>query len=252
MPSAGAGPQPAGTAVISVVTDGPGIADVFRSLGVRVVASMDELRRLLPTLGAGGAVILPNDPQILAECGATGSAAPSGASGPWSPGCGDDPGIVLVPTVNIPQGLAAAVAYSPTSDARANVTAMERALKGVHSIEILRGGGGRDGCFRALLNGRRVATQPASPGAGCSPETAASTSAASTVLAAALGRIAGAKPDVVTICAGAGVTDAEVRELADGVEARFPGVAVELVDGGQETSYALVSVEREAGWPSES
>jgi dihydroxyacetone kinase-like predicted kinase len=213
-------------AMIAVVA-GEGLRQLFASLyGVSTVLERHEAASpSLEALGAAVAgvpservLVLPNDDRL---CSALEEA---------SLGVGDR--VLVVPTRNAPEGVAAALAFDPTRSAEDNVRAMTSAARGVRAVRVAYQSDG----------GRVVATygdRPISDGTELL-ETAEH----------AIGALASrdaASPALVTIYHGAGTVPAEARDLAERLEQRFPGVETEIVAGGQPECSLWITLEPNAG-----
>ena len=143
--------------------------------------------------------------------------------------------IHVVPTKNVPQGVAALLAFNPEGTWQENVDAMTAALSNVASVEVALGVKGAkiggvevsEGQYIGLLEGQLVT-------AADRPETA---------LTSALD-LAGLSADaIVTLYYGAGAQASDAELVAQGLASRFPGIQVEVIDGGQPHYQYLASVE---------
>jgi dihydroxyacetone kinase-like predicted kinase len=146
-----------------------------------------------------------------------------------------DTPVTVVPSRNIPQGVAAMLAFNPDLDGDGNTEAMSNALADISSGEIttavrsttLNGVAVEQGQIIALLDGEIIA-------------------AATTPHDALLALLDHAAPDdgsLVTLYHGADTPAAEATATASAVEARFTGVDVEVQEGGQAHYQYLVSIE---------
>ena len=226
-----AAPQPRERAAFAVVPVAPseGVARIFRSLGAAAVVSggqtmnpnAAEIIAAVEQANADFAVVLPNNKNIVLA--AEQAAALSGAP------------IAVVPSVSVPQGVAAMLAVNPDLDPQANADAMAAALGSVRSGEVttavrsavIDGAPVEEGQAVALLDGA-LAAAAASP-----------TDALAAMLDAA-GVGAGA---LVTLYYGAGLAESDARDAAAALAVRFPGAEIEIYDGGQPHYHYLVSIE---------
>ena len=214
---------------IVAVAPGGGLEELFRSLGAHAVVaggqtmnpSCQQLLDAVEALGAEETVLLPNNSNVVlaAQQAADLSATP----------------LRVVPSQNIPQGIAAMIAFNDQSDLDANVEAMSGALDEVRSGEIVTairdaqvdGHSVREGDVMASLDGALVA----------------SGASRADVLEAL---VAGAEPSegsLVTLYWGGDADEAEAEEFVPRLQQRFPGVEVEVVKGGQPFYHYLVSIE---------
>ena len=121
----------AGTVVVAVVA-GEGNKQLFRDLGCAAIVdggqsmnpSAAQLLEAVESLGAGEAVILPNNGNVIL----TAEQAAGMSAGH----------IAVVPSTSIPVGLAAMVAFDPGADAVDNARLMQDAIAEVRSGEVTR------------------------------------------------------------------------------------------------------------------
>ncbi|MEE8464896.1 MAG: DAK2 domain-containing protein [Dehalococcoidia bacterium] len=210
------------------VTPGDGLANLFRDSGCAAVIqggqtmnpSVGQILDAARATGAKDVIILPNNSNVVL-------AAEQAAAA--------ESFIHVLPTKNVPQGVAALLAFNPEGSWQDNIDAMNVSLSGVASVEVALGVRGAniggvevaEGQYIGLLE-RRLVT------AGDDPETA---------LRSALD-LAGLSSDaIVTLYYGAGVQASEAESVAQGLKIGFPGIQVDLIDGGQPHYQYLASVE---------
>ncbi len=214
---------------VVAVAPGPGFQAILLDLGAAAVVlggptqhpSTEDLVEGIRLAGGRGAIILPNHPDVLltakqAERMALGRAQ-------------------VVASRSVPQGIAALLALDPDLDLAANRERMERAMAGVHTIEVTTavrdsrqdGQQIRRGSWLAVLDGRIVATgeQPAA------------------VVLAALATIGPESLELVTLYRGADATAADLAALADAIRERHPHLEVERQEGGQPLYPFVISAE---------
>jgi len=218
-------PSPRKLAVVAVVS-GEGFARVFRSLGAAVIVpggatmnpSTKEILRGIEAAPSDRVLLLPNNGNVLA--------AAEQAAGMSSKR------VTVLPSRNMPQGVAALLAFNPEADDEANIEAMERACSQVRVLEVTRAVRParwgrlriRRGQVIGLLDGELVAARKDVPG----------------LVAEVLPRLLPA--EVVTIYYGDGVSEGEARNLSRlFVENDVP--EVEVVYGGQPNYGYVISVE---------
>jgi dihydroxyacetone kinase-like predicted kinase len=217
-----------GVAVVAVAP-GDGIARVFKDLGVAQIVSggqtmnpsaaqlLDAVRRA----NAQHTVILPNNPNIVMAANQAATIAGGG--------------VYVVPSRNVPQGVAAMLAFNPEFDAQQVFETMSDALGSVRSGEVTtavrstRIGGidVHEGQAIAMLDDELVA-------AAASPNEA---------LIALLQRAEVSEGTLVTLYTGHGNPQSQTGFAINAITARFPGVEVEVIDGGQAHYNYLVSIE---------
>lgn len=214
-------------AVVAVV-QGEGLGRLFRDAGGSGV--IDGGQTMNPSVGqilshatampAAQVIVLPNNPNVLA-------AANQAAA--------RDPRLHVVPSTSMPQGVAALLAFSPEESLEHNIEAMSAVLPEITSMEVTQavrsttiGGVTVDaGQYIGLIEGELAAS-------GKTPEEA---------LESVLDRIVTSAVQVVTIYSGIEAVIGATQGLSSGLENRFPGIQVDLVDGGQPHYHYLASVE---------
>ncbi|MDA0799284.1 MAG: DAK2 domain-containing protein [Chloroflexi bacterium] len=214
---------------VVAVAPGDGLMRLFRDQGATQVVgggqtmnpSSAQLLDAIKRANAGHTYLLPNNPNIILA--ANQAAELTGDS------------VTVIPSRNIPQGIAAMLAFNPDLDAEANAAAMESALTDVQSGEVttavrsttLNGVSIVEGQAIALLDGVVVA-------------------ATATPNDALIAMLAGAELEagnLVTLYWGADTPGRIASEAAGAIEARFPGVEVDILEGGQPHYTYLVSIE---------
>ena len=219
-------PAPLGVAAVAW---GRGIEELFRSLGAGAVLvggqtmnpSTQDLLDAVESLGAEAALVLPNNSNIIPAARQAAEVSPRR--------------LRVVATRNIPQGVAAMLAYNPELDAEANAEAMEKAAASVRCGELVTAV--RD----ATVNGKSI-------GAGEIMGTldgalVASGTSCLEVLVSLARAAAPGEGALITLYWGGDTADADAREAARRLEGCCPGVEVELVYGGQPHYHYLVSIE---------
>ena len=214
---------------VVAVAWGQGIEELFRSLGAGHVVvggqtmnpSCQELLDAVESLRAETALVLPNNPNIIP----TAHQAAGLSSTP----------LRVVETRNIPQGVAAMLAYNPEMDDAANAAAMQGAAASVRAGEVVTavrdatvdGRAVRAGEVMGTLEGDLVVSGPQRQ----------------EVLGALVQHAGPVEGSLITLYWGGDTTEAEADEAALHLQDRCPGVDVELVHGGQPYYHYLVSIE---------
>jgi dihydroxyacetone kinase-like predicted kinase len=213
---------------VIAVAGGEGFLKVFRSLGAHVVQggqtmnpSVQDILAAVNSSGYQELVILPNNSNVVMTARQILDLTPHT--------------VEVVPTTTAPQGIGALLAFNFQADLQSNVQAMTQAARSVHSIEVARavreaevdGVAVRSGQSLGILDGRVVAVDE-------SPERA---------VLRALDHAPVASLEIVTIYHGEGATDASAHALASAIRQAHPGLAVEVVSGGQPHYPYVVSLE---------
>jgi uncharacterized protein len=189
------------TTIVSCV-DGSGFAAIFRSMGAEVVEPVDpaagpspaEILRALAALQSSGVIVLPNSAAAREAAGR--AAAPAGVD------------VRVVPSLSLPEGIAALVEFRFDRDLAQNTAAMTAALAAVRTLEPAGGQGDPTADIEAQL----AREDPSFAG-------------------------------VVTVYGGAGAAAGAAERVAAFCRSRFPGATVETVHGGQARAPLVVSLE---------
>jgi fatty acid kinase len=217
---------PPGTTEVVAVVAGDGNRRLFESLGARVV---DGGRTMNPAtadiLGAIEAsrsehvVVLPNNSNVIMS---SEQAADHSSKT-----------VRVVPTVSLPAGLAALVAFDPEADADGNLATMRDALDAVATGAVtvasrdvdLDGVAVRSGAYLGLADGEAVA------GGDSFDE----------VAAAVIERLLASPREVLTLLTGE--DEPQLEALLQRLEGAHPGLELEVHEGGQPHYPLLVSAE---------
>jgi DAK2 domain fusion protein YloV len=213
---------------VIAVAAGDGFVKVFRSLGARVVQggqtmnpSVQEILAAVNSAGYKELIILPNNSNIILTARQVQELTPHS--------------VTIVATETAPQGIGALLAFNFQSDMQTNVEAMQQAAHAVHTVEVTRsvrdaeidGVEVKAGDMLGIYDGRVVA--------------------ASDSASAALLRTLDTAPtealEIVTIYYGDGATEPDAQAVAAHLRAAHPGLAVEIVHGGQPHYPFVVSLE---------
>ncbi|HEU4919449.1 MAG TPA: DAK2 domain-containing protein [Candidatus Limnocylindrales bacterium] len=217
-----------GPAIVAVVA-GDGLARVYEDFGVDQILrggqsanpSTGDLLRVARLAKAREVVLLPNNPNVRLAAEQAAQVC-------------DDKRIVVVPTRNAAEGIAALLALDPTLDAAANAGPMTAASRSIQSVQVT------EAVRNATIAGRKVKqgqTIVLDPDDGL---VAVDGNRDKAVLAA----IAAFEPgfELVTLYYGADATLAEAEAIARRIGDKA-GVEVEIVHGGQPHYRYLISAE---------
>lgn len=219
-------PAPAGAAALVAVAAGAGNRRLFESLGADVVdggrtmnPSCAEIVAVLDATGASEVLLLPNDRNVLLTAQQAAHEAAASVS--------------VVPTTTLQAGLAAAVAFDPDAPAAVNVALMTRAAEDVAtgavtiasrelaSDGVVVGKGG----WLGLADGTPVA------GGGSFDE----------VAGAVAERLLETPRGILTLLSGE--EPQPLERLVAELGRRYPGLELEVHDGGQPHYALLLSAE---------
>lgn len=214
---------------VVAVAPGFGFRQLLLGLGAVVVVeggqsmnpSTEDLLKGIDQAQATRVLLLPNNPNLVMGAEQAARVSPHE--------------VAVVASRNLPQGIAALLAFDPETTMEVNRQRMQDAMGEVHAIEVTEavrdsrfdGGEIAKGDAIALLDGKLVA----------------SGQDLSKVVLEALGKLEEGSFEVVTLYRGTTVQVGDSELLAEQVRARFPGVEVERHDGGQALYPYVISAE---------
>ena len=220
--------EPAQIAVIAV-SPGRGISRVFASLGVAGIVeggqtmnpSTKDILDAFENLPTDKIIILPNNKNIILAAQQAKEVTVKNVN--------------IIPSRNVPQGLAAMMHLNPDGDLDSVVARMTKAIEEVIAIEIttatrtveIDGVSVEHGQVIALVNGL-LAVSAASVEAAC---------------LGALEKAGTADRELITLFYGEDISLNEANRIADTIRAAYPAQEVELQDGGQPHYQFIISVE---------
>jgi len=216
------------TAVI-VVAAGEGISDVFVSLGAAAIVpggqtmnpSTKDILQAVESTFSDKVIILPNNKNIVLSAEQVQSLT--------------EKKIKVVPSVTIPQGVAALLAFDYEADFITNADIMEKALPSVRSIEITR-------AIRSTkINGLKIKRKQ--PIGLLDGDLVAVGDNNINVVAKVLEKINLNKAEVVTIYYGEETEAAEAEQIAANITEQHSQLQVEVIRGGQPHYGYIISVE---------
>jgi DAK2 domain fusion protein YloV len=215
-------------AVVSV-SPGPGISRVFASLGVAAIVeggqtmnpSIKDILDAFENLPTDKIIILPNNKNILLAAQQAKEVTVKK--------------VTIIPSLNIPQGLAAMMHLNPDGDMDAVAARMIKSINDITAIEIttatrtveIDGVSVEQGQVIALVNGK-LAYSSASLEASC---------------LGVLEKAETAKHELITLFYGEDLSLTEASQIVDAIRKVFPAQEIELQDGGQPHYQFIISVE---------
>jgi hypothetical protein len=215
---------------VVAVAAGEGIVRVLQSFGVQGIVhggqaanpSTGEMLRAIREAPGREVIVLPNNPNVKLAAQQAAALAP-------------EKRVVVVPTRNGAEGVAALLAMDPTKDAEENAGPMLEAARAVQTLQVT------EAVRDARVSGRKVKrgqTIALDPDDGL---LAAGGDRQQTVLAG----VAALQPgfELLTIYYGEGTDLAEAEALSRALTAAHRGIEVELVHGGQPHYHYLIAAE---------
>lgn len=211
------------------VAAGEGLSSVFTDLGCDVVVkggqtmnpSTNDILYAIDAVPAEIVYVFPNNKNIIM---AAEQAVPL-----------SEKQVIIIPAKNIPQGIAALLAFDPDAEPETNTGAMQEALSGVTAGQVtyaarnseFDGKKIREGEFLALCEGKLCANSKR-------PFDAVKKLAREMV-----------KPDsaFATIIFGEGVTEDEANRVEEIFRKENKDLEITVIDGGQPVYYYIISVE---------
>lgn len=214
---------------IVTVVQGPGIAELFRSLGATVVIeggqsmnpSTEDVVKAIKATEAENVIVLPNNGNIV-------MAAKQAAEV-------SDAKVQLIETKTIAQGLSALMAFSADRSLEENAAVMNRSSQNVKSGQITKavrdtsveGLSIRNGDYIGLFDGDIVTTSPDRTSA----------------LKQLIEKMITDNDEILTLIYGSQTDQAEVTSLIEELEDVYPDIEVEVHSGGQELYDYLLALE---------
>jgi DAK2 domain fusion protein YloV len=222
-------PKPLSGVGTVVVAPGQGLMTVFESLGASVVVSggqtmnpsTEDLLSAVESTPSDDVIILPNNKNIVLAAEQAKALS--------------EKNVEVVPTITVPQGIAALLALNYQADLATNTRVMAEAVGAIHTADIttairsvqINGMDVREGEVIGLVNGK-LQVKGASP-----PE----------VVMAALVQMSAADYEIVTIYYGDSITAEEADQLTGQIAERYQEQEIEVIDGGQPHYHYILSVE---------
>ncbi|MFC2029512.1 DAK2 domain-containing protein [Chloroflexota bacterium] len=221
--------EPLGGPATVVVAPGPGLTQVFESLGANMVVaggqtmnpSTEDLLTAIEAVASDEVIVLPNNKNIVMAAEQAGSLT--------------EKRVEVVRTITVPQGIAALLAMNYQADLEANARVMTEAAGSIETVEIttavrsvrLDGIDIQEGEVIGLVNGKLQAR-------GETPSAAAK---------AALHEMEIGEFEIVTLYFGEAVSQNQAQQLADEIQEIYPDLELEVVDGGQPHYHYILSAE---------
>jgi DAK2 domain fusion protein YloV len=215
-------------AMVTVAT-GDGFFELLNSLGNIIIVpggqtmnpSVNELWQAVESAPSDNIILLPNNKNIVSAASQVESLTSKK--------------VKVIPTRNIPQGIAAFLAFGYDLNLEQNAKAMEKAINKVKAIEVTRamrearlnGLEIKKGQFIAILNDEDLIAKADKAG---------------DVILEALGKAGAEKAGIVTIYYGEEIQGAEAEEIAQEIRDRYH-TEVEVVYGGQPHYDYIISLE---------
>ena len=214
-------------AMVSICA-GDGLSAIFKDLMVDVVVeggqtmnpSVYDILGAINSAGGKNVYVLPNNPNIIFAAEQAKELA--------------DVNVYVIPTTCTPEGISAALAFSPDCTAEENYENMKASFSGVKTVEVthavrntrMNGFSVKEGDIIAISNKKIVAK---------------STSITEATLNSV--RKICTDCDMVTLYYGEGVTENEAMHVAEVIEAEYPDLEVAAYYGGQPHYYYILSAE---------
>jgi uncharacterized protein len=220
--------MPASDIAVVAVVPGDGLRDVFNSLGAVVVSggqtmnpSTKDMLQAVESVVADKVILLPNNNNVVLTAGQVHNLTKKS--------------VKVVPTVTIPQGVAALLAFDYESDFETNEKVMTKAKSGTRTIEITK-------AIRSTKFGELKIKKKQSLGL-LDTELVAVGNNALDVLSQILKKLDMSQSEVVTIYYGNDTTQAEAEEISQHIRNLLPQLQVEIVRGGQPHYSYIISIE---------
>jgi fatty acid kinase len=221
-------PRPNGVGLVAVVA-GRGLVDIFRGLGVDAIIqggqtmnpSTQDMLTAIESVPYDEVFLLPNNGNVI-------------AAAKQVPGLTKKK-VHVIETHSVPQGVSAVVGFRPERPAAENLLAMKTEAERVQTIEVTHavrdtrsnGVKVKKGDVIGLINDRL--------------EFAGGDYAE--VVKQALGKLGPDSYELVTVYRGEQASDDEMKKLESEIRSEYPGLEVEVQQGGQHHYPFILSVE---------
>jgi DAK2 domain fusion protein YloV len=217
-----------GVGLVAVVA-GKGLVEIFRALGVDAIVeggqtlnpSTQDMLMAVESLPYDDVILLPNNANVILAAKQVAGLTKKN--------------VHLVETRSVPQGVAAVVAFSPERAAEENLAAMRAEAERVQTIEVTHAV--RD----TRSNGLRVKKGDVIGLVNEKLEFAGRDYAE--VVNKALGKLGPDSYELVTVYRGEDASDEELQNLESSIRSSYPGLEVEIQQGGQQHYPFILSVE---------
>jgi DAK2 domain fusion protein YloV len=209
----------AGQVAVVAVAAGPGLADIFRSLGAAGIVnggqtnnpSTEEIFQAIQSVPADKVIVLPNNKNIILAAEAACSLS--------------NKQVAVVPTRTAPQGISAMLSLDPDGELEDVREAMDAASHDIVSGEVtvatrtvrLDGVDVTDGQYIGLVDGRLIVAAEE----------------LQMVLEATLRQMDMGDRELLSLYYGMDVTRTEAEAVVESINASYPDLEVELLAGGQ-------------------
>lgn len=209
---------------------GEGLGDIFKDLMVdRVIEggqtmnpSAQDIADAVQKINAANVFVFPNNSNII-------------LAAEQAKGLVNNRTIHVIPTKNVPQGFAAALAFNPEESVPENKTNM------THAIDNVAAGQVTYAVRNTTMNGFKL--QQGDIIGLNSKKILAKGSDIETVALSLIKSMKNSEHEMITLYYGEGVTEEEAQSLADKVGEAFPDCDVDFHFGGQPVYYYIVSLE---------
>jgi DAK2 domain fusion protein YloV len=220
--------RPNGVGLVAVVAGG-GLTDIFRGLGIDAVVeggqtmnpSTQDMLEAVEATPYDEVILLPNNANVILAAQQVPELTRKK--------------VHLLLTHTVPQGIAAVVAFNPTRPADENLESMKAALAQVQTIEVTHAV--RD----SRANG--VAVKKGDVIALINDKLKHSGTDYGAVISRALKDLKTDDYELVTVYRGEGAGDKDLKLLTEAIGRDFPGLEVDVQDGGQQLYPFILSVE---------
>jgi len=222
-------PTVLGSIAIVAVAAGDGMADALRAMGAtRVVPggqtmnpSTEDLLRAVDDVPANHVIVLPNNKNIIMAANQLPSLTQRS--------------VRIIPSISVPQGLAALSSFNPGHSLDANATRMSESIKMVTTVELTRAVRDVEIDGLCVADGEVIALID-------DVLKAAGTDAVD-VLTKALSGVDTQTSELVTVFTGSDATERDIAAIEAALTDLLPDAEVDMQDGGQPHYLFVIGVE---------
>lgn len=211
------------------VCAGPGLADVFRDLGVDQIVeggqtmnpSTEDILKAINLTPAEIVFVLPNNKNIILAAEQAVELT--------------EKTVVVIPSKTVPQGITAMLNFDPSLETDGNIEAMNSVLSSVITMQLTYAARDSDfdgyeiheGDYLGLYNGALLGTSRDM----------------NELLASMADKVKAEGKEFINIFYGADISETQAQETASLFSEHLPGAEVNVVNGGQPIYYYMISAE---------
>ncbi len=215
---------------VVAVAQGDGLARTFKAAGAAAIVhggatanpSTEELLAGIRDTGAANVILLANHKNVVLVARQAAELATGHA-------------VSVIETRNAAEGIGALLALDPRGDLDANTAGMRAAVARMQTLQVTRAVRDARMSGRSVRQGEVLVLDPDEGLVASGEDRVSATLQGLETLAEGF--------ELISLYTGLGVDEAEAEELRERIMERFPGVEIEILDGGQPNYAYLIAAE---------